>query len=226
MSLILNIDTTSETALVNIANAGYIMSEEINTHQKDHAAFLQTAIDSVVKKAGIELRDLDAVAVCHGPGSYTGIRVGMSSAKGLCYALKKNLITLNALEIYAKDVIDNNTESAPVLYCPMIDARRLEVFTAVYDKDLNIIETPSALVLEKDSYVNVLLKKQVLFFGSGAAKWQQLCIHENASFVQIKNKGLAMSSLSYQKLQKNDFADIVYSVPFYIKEFHDTVANT
>lgn len=226
MSLILNIDTTSETAMVNIADAGRIISEENNPHQKDHAAFLQPAIDSVVKKAGISLDDLAAVAVCYGPGSYTGIRVGMSSAKGLCYALKKNLITVSALEILAKDAIDNNTEATPVLYCAMIDARRMEIFTAVYDEEFNIVDPPSALVLEEDSYVNMLLKKHVLFFGSGAAKWQQLCKHENASFAEIKNKSLAMSSLSYQKLQKNDFADIVYAEPFYIKEFHDTAANT
>ena len=229
MSLILNIDTTSETALLNIADTGYILAEENNLHQKDHAAFLHPAIGLLMKKTGIELNDLSAIAVCHGPGSYTGIRVGMSSAKGLCYTLNKPLILLNSLEVLTKDVIDNPDAvpaMKPVLYCPMIDARRMEVFTAVYDKSLNVIDPPSALILEQNSYVKVLLNSQVLFFGNGAAKWQQLCVHENALFADIKNKGLAMSRLSYQKLQEKDFSDIAYSEPFYLKEFYTAPNNT
>lgn len=229
MSLILNIDTTSETALVNIAADGIVLHETINATQKDHAAFLQSAIRAVVANAGAGFGDLAAVAVCCGPGSYTGIRVGMSSAKGLCYALNKPLIMLDALEILVKDVVDNEKNvagSRPVLYCPMIDARRLEVFTAVYDRLLNVIEAPRALILAEDSYVNMLLKNDVIFFGSGAAKWQPLCPSKFAFFVHIENKGLAMSSLSHKKLQENNFADIAYAAPLYIKEFYDTAKNT
>jgi tRNA threonylcarbamoyladenosine biosynthesis protein TsaB len=223
MSFILNIDTTSGTAMVNIAQTGHVIVEENNPQQKDHAAFLQTAIQLLVKKAGITLHDLSAVAVSHGPGSYTGIRVGMSSAKGLCYALNKPLITLNTLEILAKDAIDHSNitpPDQPILYCPMIDARRMEVFTAVYSRTLNIVQAPVALILDENSYVNMLLKNNVIFLGSGADKWQQLCIHENAIFTTIQNKGLAMSSLSYLQLQKNNFSDIAYAEPLYIKEFY------
>ncbi|MBL0357583.1 MAG: tRNA (adenosine(37)-N6)-threonylcarbamoyltransferase complex dimerization subunit type 1 TsaB [Chitinophagaceae bacterium] len=228
MNLILNIDTTAETALVNIADDGIILFEEINPLQKDHAAFLQPAIQTVMAKAGIVFNDLAAVAVCHGPGSYTGIRVGLSSAKGLCYVLNKPLIILDALTILAKDVINSHNTTTfikPVLYCSMIDARRMEVFTAIYDKNLNIITAASAIILNESTYVNMLLNNHVIFFGSGAAKWQQMCTSENASFVTIENKGLAMSSLSYIQLQQNNFAHIVNAAPLYLKEFFDVVKN-
>jgi tRNA threonylcarbamoyladenosine biosynthesis protein TsaB len=224
MSFILNIDTTTETALVNIAKAGHVIHEEINPQQKDHAAFLHTAMQSVLHKAGIGFNELNAVAVSIGPGSYTGIRVGMSSAKGLSYTLNKPLITLNTLEILAKDAIDNSkplVNNQPVLYCPMIDARRMEVFTALYDGTLRAAAPPSAMILDENSFVKELLNNAIVFFGNGSHKWQQLCVHENAFFTKVENKGLAMSSLSYQKLQQNNFSQVAYAEPLYIKEFYN-----
>lgn len=228
MSLILNIDTTTETALVNIALTGHIIDEEINTQQKDHAAFLHTAVDTLLKKAKIELNQLDAIAVSIGPGFYTGIRVGMSSAKGFCFALNKPLITLNTLEILTKDVTDNcpvQLITPSTLFCPMIDARRLEVFTALYKSNLDVVMPPSAMILDDSSFVNLLLNTNMVFFGNGASKWQRLCVHENASFQPITNKGLAMSSLSFQKLQQKNFSPVAYAEPLYVKEFY-TAPNT
>jgi tRNA threonylcarbamoyladenosine biosynthesis protein TsaB len=228
MSFILNIDTTTETALVNIAKAGHVIHEEINPQQKDHAAFLHTAIQSALHQAGIGFNELDAISVSIGPGSYTGIRVGMSSAKGLSYTLNKPLITLNTLEILAKDAADSSTlirNDQPVLYCPMIDARRMEVFTALYDGDLGVAAQPTAMILDENSFVKELLNNNIIFFGNGAHKWQQLCVHENAFFTKVNNKGLAMSSLSYKKLQQNNFSAIAYSEPLYIKEFYNPSGN-
>ena len=221
MSLILNIDTTSETALVNIAKDEVVLFEEVNREQRDHAAFLHPAIQLLQKKAGITIKEIDAIAVSHGPGSYTGMRVGMASAKGLCYALHKPFITVNQLEMLAKDVIDNleNTET-DLLYCPMIDARRMEVFTALYHKNLSEEFSPSALILDENSFSNFLLKNKIIFFGSGAGKWQQLCKHKNALFANAVNKGLAMSRLTFDKFRTKDFSDLAYTEPLYIKEFY------
>lgn len=219
MSLILNIDTTSETAIVNIAKDGVVLFEEVNQEQRDHAAFLHPAIQLLLKKTGVVLKAMDAIAVSYGPGSYTGIRVGVATAKGLCYASGKPLITLNELEILATDVINkSNVESA--LYCPMIDARRMEVFTAVYDKNFTERMPFSALILDSDSFHNFLEENKILFFGSGVMKWQNVCTHKNALYPDIINKGLAIAFLSYKKFQKTDFASLVYAVPLYIKEFH------
>lgn len=222
MSLILNIDISTNTALINIAENGLIVQEEKNKEQKDHAAFLQPAIQSLIKKAAITLNDLAAIAVAYGPGSYTGLRVGMASAKGLCFALNKPLITVGSLEILTVAAISqleqNDIEN--ILFCPMIDARRMEVFTATYNSSLNMISSPSAVILDESSWLKELLNGQVAFFGNGAAKWQQLCSHKNALFLSTADNGLAMSKLSFQKMLKHDFADLVYSEPLYIKEFY------
>lgn len=223
MSLIVNIDTTSATALVNIAIDGVVAFEELNKDQKDHAAFLHPAIQSLLKKAGAVLKDVDAVAVSHGPGSYTGIRVGVATAKGLCYALGKPLIILNELEILTHDAVYNGKVNTD-LYCPMIDARRMEVFTAVYDKNFHQELPPSALILNGDSFDRLLKDKKILFFGSGADKWKQLCIHENAFYSDIINRGLAFSTVSFKRFQQAVFESLAYSVPLYIKDFH-TGAN-
>lgn len=219
MSLIVNIDTTSGTALVNIAQDGIVLFEEMNSEQKDHAAFLHPAIQSLVKKTGAGLQEVNAIAVSHGPGSYTGIRVGVAAAKGLCYASGKPLIILNELEILTHDAVYNSSINAN-LYCAMIDARRMEVFTAVYDKDLHEIIPPSALILHSNSFDDLLYGNKTLFFGSGAAKWQQLCMHENAFYTDIFNKGLATAALSYKKFREAEFANLAYAAPLYIKDFH------
>ncbi len=217
MSLILNIDTTAETAIVNIAEDGIVLFEEINANQKDHAAFVQPAIQALLVKAALHLDKMDAVAVCYGPGSYTGIRVGMASAKGLCYALQKPLITLNALEILAKDAIDNNPSPDGWLYCPMIDARRMEVFTAVFNKQLEEVFSPSVIILD-NNLPEILLKTNILFFGNGAVKWGKMTPAANIS--EIRDKGRAMGILSCNKLQKRQYSSLAYTEPFYLKEFY------
>lgn len=223
MSLIINIDSTSETAIVNIADNGAVLFEETNAEQNNHAAFLQPAIEVLIQKAGIDLHAIDAISVSHGPGSYTGLRVGMATAKGLCYALGKPLITVSQLEVLTKDIIDNaGIFEENVLYCPMIDARRMEVFTALYDKYLSEALSPLALILDENSFYKFLLKNKVVFFGSGADKWQQLCKDENALFTSTVNKGLALSRLAFEKFQKNELADLAYAEPLYIKEFYTT----
>ncbi len=222
MSWILNIDTSLETATAMLAKDGMIMCSRENKNQKDHASFLEPAILSLVKEAGILLADLSAIAVVYGPGSYTGLRVGMASAKGLCYALNKPLILLNNLEILSIAAINETTADSSSLYCPMIDARRMEVYTAVYDEKLNVIIDPYALILEPGSYSDLLIKNSISFFGNGSDKWKTLCSHKNARFVSISNKDAAINQLSTQKLVQQSFTSIAYAEPLYIKEFYST----
>ena len=225
MSLILNIDTALETAMISIARDGKVLGEAVNTTQKDHGSFLQTSIQSIAKNSGISLTELDAIAIVAGPGSYTGLRVGMASAKGLCYALNKPLITIGTLEIMAYQAIKesgSNTNNIDNLFCPMIDARRMEVFTAIYDSNHTIVAPPYATVVDETFLVKEMLNRKILFFGNGSFKWKKICYNKNAYFVLIKSNSLYISELSFIKFNNTDFANIAYVEPLYIKEFYTT----
>ena len=223
MSLILNIDTATETAHVSVAKDGNVLQLLINESQKDHASFLQIAIQQLMKSTTMHLNDVDAIAVTAGPGSYTGLRVGMASAKGLCYALNKPLIALNTLEVLTTAVIQQLNTEIDTLFCPMIDARRMEVFTALYNKTLTAQLLPCAMILDSASFTQQLNQHKIVFFGSGATKWKVIYDHGNASFATVSNLPAAMASLSYTRFAKQHFADLAYSEPFYLKEFQDKI---
>jgi tRNA threonylcarbamoyladenosine biosynthesis protein TsaB len=223
MSWILNIDTSLETAFVSIAKEGKIIAGRSNADQKDHASFLEPAVQSLLKDSGIQLSNLSAIAVVSGPGSYTGLRVGMSSAKGLCYALNKPLILLNNLELLSIAAINEfKITQAKTFFCPMIDARRMEVFTAVYDQHLNLIEPPHSLILQPFSFNHLLEENVMVFFGNGAVKWNSLCDDKNARFVNINDKNAVASQSSFQRLAIQSFTSVAYAEPLYIKEFYST----
>lgn len=222
MSLILQIDTALNSAIVSIAQNGNLLYEIVNNDPKEHAGFLQPAIETIFKQSALELKDVDAIAVAAGPGSYTGLRVGMASAKGLAFALNKPLITIGTLEILTTTALilgDKSLVNSDTLYCPMIDARRMEVYTALFDEKLQVLFEPAAMILTAEAFANWLLKNKVCFFGNGASKFQTICFHPNACFLPALNNSLAMSKLALEKYSKNDFADIAYSTPFYLKEF-------
>lgn len=222
MILILNIDTSSETASVCIAENGFDLEYIINPHQKDHAAFLHNAIKKVCQKAGTELKSFNAIAVANGPGSYTGLRVGLAAAKGLCYALKIPLITVGTLNIMASAVItekDKDTHG-PLLFCPLIDARRMEVYTALFDGQMNEILPPGASILDKTSFSEILQTNPVYFFGSGAQKFEAILSSPNALFTHAKGLTSSMSRLAFEKFLRKDFTDPAYSEPLYLKDFH------
>lgn len=219
MSLILHIDTATETAQVSLAKNAVILRSLYNESQKDHGAFLQPAIQQLMSETAMRLNEIDAIAVTAGPGSYTGLRVGMASAKGLCYALEKPLITLNTLEVLAASAI--NTTGISSLLCPMIDARRMEVYTALYDGQLKNILAPAALILDQYSFKEQLLKNRVIFFGSGAKKWSIVCKDPNAAFETVSILPEAMAKLADTCFIQQNFATLAYSEPFYLKEFQD-----
>ncbi|UAY51760.1 tRNA (adenosine(37)-N6)-threonylcarbamoyltransferase complex dimerization subunit type 1 TsaB [Ferruginibacter albus] len=223
MSLLLNIDTATETGCVSIAKDGNVLHTLLNEEQKNHASFLQPAIEQLFRQTGYTLKNIDAIAVTEGPGSYTGIRIGMSSAKGLCFALNKPLILINTLEILAQTVIlqlDNSTYPDDVLICPMIDARRMEVFTAVYDKTLKKNLAPNAMILTENSFINSLSNHPIIFTGSGSKKWKQICKNHHAFFDENVYNPHAMCHLSQEKFKHMIFADIAYSEPMYLKDVH------
>lgn len=223
MGLILNIDTATETAQVSFAKDGKVLQSLTNELQKDHALFLQTAIQQLAKKNNLTLTDVDGIAVTAGPGSYTGIRVGMASAKGLCYALNKPLIAINTLQVLTVAAQQELNNASGILFCPMIDARRMEVFTAIYNNTLAEILPPCAIILDERSFLSQLQNNKIVFFGSGTAKWQSLCRHSNASFAAASNITNAMASLSEAYFVQQKFSDLAYSQPFYLKEFQDKI---
>ena len=168
----------------------------------------------------IELKDLDAVSVGMGPGSYTGLRIGVSTAKGPCYALDIPLIAVDTLKVMAsnRQVNSGNTES---LLCPMIDARRMEVYTAVYDSALNEINPVSAKIIDEDSFADLLATKKIVFFGDGAEKCvETLGANANATFITtFENSASDMSAEAFDRFNEQVFEDIAYFEPYYLKDF-------
>lgn len=216
MSLILNIDTAQDTASVCIAEGNTIIDIAVNQQQQDHARWLHTAIANLLDTAHHNITDLQAVAVSIGPGSYTGLRVGLSAAKGLCYALNIPLIGINTLQMMASAVKDK----AEDLICPMIDARRMEVFTALYNKSLEEIEKPQALILNESPVFPQLLSHKILFCGNGHYKMKTLQTYTNASFIEFNFNASYLIPLSFKKFAEKNFADLAYTEPLYIKEFY------
>ena len=215
MSLILNIDTAIETASICLSEDKNVLQLSINENQKDHAAWLTVAIQKMMKNAGCELHQLNAIAVTIGPGSYTGLRVGLAAAKGLCYVLNIPLITIGTLEMMGVAAQDEPID----LLCPMIDARRMEVFTAVYAKNLKEVRPPHALIIDKNSFDDFLTTNTILFFGNGSKKLQTVLHHPNAVYKNINSNASHMASLAADRLMTLQFADLAYVEPLYLKEF-------
>ena len=225
MAYILNIDTATELASVCISAGSTIVASKQNEQQKEHASFLHVAIEALVKETGISLASMDAIAVTAGPGSYTGLRVGMATAKGFCYALQKPLITVSTLQVLtyaALQQMQARQREKDVLYCPMIDARRMEVFTAVYNETLDEVEAAAAIIVDEDFRKDCLCKHEVYFFGNGSNKIKSVVQHENAKFLNVKHDVTHLAVLASKALEEKDFADIVYEEPMYVKGFYST----
>ena len=222
MALLLNIDTATEIATISISENENVIESVTNSNQKDHASFLQPAIKNLLQKADLSIDKLNAVAVTSGPGSYTGLRVGMATAKGLCYALNIPMITINTLQVMALSSI-NQVKNEWAFYCPMIDARRMEVFTAVYDYHLSEIIKPCSMILEDGVFNDLLQTNKVYFSGSGAVKFKEITNNNDALFVISEDTTTAMAQLSYQSFIKKNFADISYASPVYLKEFYTPI---
>lgn len=233
MPLIIHIDTATEHASVCLTKNGLVIGFAEHADPKNHGAFLQPAIQKIFQEAGYLLKDVDAISVSNGPGSYTGLRVGLASAKGLCYALNKPLILVNTLEVMAVAAIkeiDNAwqmTGEQPLLpftyFCPLIDARRMEVFTAIYNSQLQIIVPPTALIIDENSFAKQLFHNKIIFSGSGNQKVKNVLQNQHTSFISVQHNAIHLSILAEQKFAKKSFANLAYSEPFYLKEFYSPI---
>lgn len=222
MALILNIDTATQIASIAIASDGKVLAMATNQSMMDHAGWIHEAIRDVMGGCELSLSQLDAIAVTGGPGSYTGIRVGMATAKGLCYVLNCSMIMENTLTVMAVAAHDSPlfNKNPLLLLCPMIDARRMEVFTAVYDKDLNLLLPPGNMILEPESFRQIMPGVPKLFFGSGAVKFSKICNDPGVIFGKITYDASNLAVISERKFLQKDFANIAYSEPMYLKEFY------
>ena len=217
MALILNIETATKNCSVSLSENGQTIAvKEINEGRFSHAEKLHPFILQVFKDAGKVFGDINAVAVSKGPGSYTGLRIGVSAAKGLCYALDKPLIAVDTLKILASGI----GVSQGSFIVPMLDARRMEVYSKVFDIQLNTIKDTKALIIDENSFSDLLQKGQVHFLGDGAEKCRELITHPNAVFHPgIFPSANFMGMLSFEKFKQQRFEDVAYFEPFYLKDF-------
>ena len=215
MPCILNLDPSTTNCSVALSlNGELLFLKEDNSTQYSHAERLHIYIDAVLKEAQIERSQIDAVAVSKGPGSYTGLRIGVSAAKGLCFGLDIPLIALPTLEVLANKI---QTEAGCIV--ATLDASRMEVYSAVFDTNHQCIDPTTAKILNAESYADLLEKHTVFFVGNGAAKTQDLIDHPNAHFDDQLPSSKEMCALSYQKYKAEDFEDLAYFEPFYLKDF-------
>ncbi|MCM1081513.1 MAG: tRNA (adenosine(37)-N6)-threonylcarbamoyltransferase complex dimerization subunit type 1 TsaB [Muribaculum sp.] len=224
MATILNIDTSTSVCSVALCHDGNCVLHREDYQGRNHATVLSLYIKDALDAAKDNELSIDAIAVDLGPGSYTGLRIGLSEAKGLAYALKVPLIGVNTLLTLTVGVMFSDFFEPEVMFAPMIDARRMEVFTAVYDYALNPLLTPQPKIIESDSYNEFLERGPVIFFGDGAEKTRQiLSTHPNANFItEIYPIAMNMMALSEKAYLRNEFIDLAYSVPEYLKEFQAT----
>ncbi|MBD99354.1 MAG: tRNA (adenosine(37)-N6)-threonylcarbamoyltransferase complex dimerization subunit type 1 TsaB [Verrucomicrobia bacterium] len=217
-SMILAIETSTKNCSVALGKSGMLIVEKEQGGDYSHAENLAVFVNEILEENGYNLQAIDAIAVGKGPGSYTGLRIGVSYAKGLCLALRIPLIGVNSLTSLAYGAFKEIPKEA--LAAPMIDARRMEVYCAIYDKDLNVIKKVSADIIDKDSYNELLSKHQIYFLGNGSDKCKATLIHPNAFFLDEKDTSAKfLLTLAEDKYQKKDFEDIAYFEPFYLKEF-------
>jgi tRNA threonylcarbamoyladenosine biosynthesis protein TsaB len=219
MATILQIETATSVCSVALSINGDTMALKELAAQNIHASSLTLFIEEVMGQAKLKYADLDAIAVSKGPGSYTGLRIGVSTAKGLCFALDKPLIGINTLEMMAKGFLTQHPHYGG-LVCPMIDARRMEVFTAVFDSKLNVVEPVHAKIVDEKSFILELNQHYTTFIGDGAAKCKLVLANMNAHFSEENyNSATYMSSLAAQAFEKDQFEDVAYFEPFYLKDF-------
>lgn len=218
------LDTSSNNGIVAISDGGKILISEENEQSKDHAAWLHDAVQRVMEKAGVSMQDLKAVAVVAGPGSYTGLRVSLAAAKGFCYALNIPLICINTLELMAR-ALQPEAKTLSALICPMIDARRDEVFTALYNADLREIMKPQPLILDKMSFEHFLRDGQIIFSGSGAEKWRRITNTHHAIFLAQPILKETLAIMAQAAFERKDWAGLIEAEPVYLKEFYTHSKN-
>lgn len=218
---ILHIETSTNVCSVTLSSDGKVIQTFMDETGQNHAALLSPFIQQIIdNNKNIKI---DAVAVSEGPGSYTGLRIGVSTAKGLCYGYDVPLIAVDTLSILCQEVISTQKLEENALLCPMIDARRMEVYNAIYDTKLNKQGETKSVIITEESFLELLNNNIVYFFGNGAEKCKSLITHSNARFIDtIIPLAKNMIAMAEEKFANKDFVDTAYFEPFYLKEFQAT----
>jgi len=225
MALILNIESSTTLCSVSLGKEGKVLDAKEVNEGYSHAEKLAPFVDELLSRNALQAADLDAVAVSMGPGSYTGLRIGVSLAKGLCFGLSKPLIAVPTLQLMCLHpaVYEQQTAFDNPLLCPMLDARRMEVYTAVYDTNLEPVAEVQAKVLDAGSFAGLLKAGAVLFFGPGAGKFETVVQSPNAHFIEgVWPSARQMAFLAEALYSDQAFRDVAYFEPFYLKEFVST----
>jgi len=219
MATILQIETATQVCSAAISHDGKTIALKELMANNIHAGSLTLFIKEALEAAGLQFEDLDAIAVSMGPGSYTGLRIGVSTAKGLCYALDKPLIAIPTLQMMAQGFMLQSADYNG-LVCAMIDARRMEVFTSIYNNELDTVTPVSAKIIDVESFAQELNDHVITFIGNGAAKCMDVLQHENAKFSELNfNSASYMSKLADEAYSSSKFEDVAYFEPFYLKDF-------
>ncbi|MEO1054449.1 MAG: tRNA (adenosine(37)-N6)-threonylcarbamoyltransferase complex dimerization subunit type 1 TsaB [Bacteroidota bacterium] len=218
----MSIETATQVCSVAVHNEDELVAAQSLHIERSHSEKLADMLDNIIQSANKSIADLDAVAVSEGPGSYTGLRIGASLAKGICYAANKPLISIDTLKAMASSVNQYNNRGA--LLCPMIDARRSEVYCAVFDSHLNNIKATKPMVLESNSFQELLEENEMWFFGDGSHKAKDILTENgNSNFIEnVEPTAKVIGELANQKFAKSEFVDLAYFEPFYLKDFHVT----
>ena len=220
MAKILCIESATQVCSVTLADNDSIIASKESIIPNAHSELLSTFVDEIFKETNIDLSELEAVAVSMGPGSYTGLRIGVSAAKGLCFSLEKPLISISTLQSMAAGM-SSLTKGDSVLYCPLIDARRMEVYSALFDAENNEKRGILAEIIDESSFTEFLNKSKVYFAGDGAEKCKEIIgQHSNAIFLdEYKMSSASMIEIAMKKFNERNFEDVAYFEPYYLKDF-------
>lgn len=227
MGKILNIETSTQVCSVALSVDGKTVALQESNTESSHARQITVFAEQLMYKTGFNFQDLDAIAVSKGPGSYTGLRIGVSTAKGFCYSLDKPLISVGTLKSLAKGILlkltDEGGNPDDFLFCPMVDARRMEVYTAVYDSRLHEVRRVMAEVIDENSFADFFKQgKSLIFIGDGAAKCKEILtkVSSNAIFrEEFLASATHIAPLAEEKFKAGNFEDTAYFEPFYLKDF-------
>lgn len=225
MSKIVLIESSTSLCSVALAIDGRCVCSRQSSTPRAHASLTAPFVAEVLEEAGIKIKDCDAVALSAGPGSYTGLRVGSSTAKGLCFASGLPLIAVSTLEVLVRQAIDAGAAEGCSYIVPMIDARRMEVYSCVYSPTGERLSEIEAVIVEEGSFAQQLSQGKVLFVGDGADKCRSVLTGDNAAFMQIEPHASAMAALAQQAFEQKQFQNCAYFEPFYLKQFTPTVSK-
>ena len=224
MATIISIETATEICSAALSRNGEVLIHRVSADEQSHSTLLGVYIEEIMRYVRTNEIAVDAVAVSSGPGSYTGLRIGVSAAKGLSYGLGVPLIAIPTHKLMAWQLLAD--AGSDTLLCPMIDARRMEVYTTFFNKQLDVVRETSADIIDGDSFCDLLENHEILFFGNGSDKCRDMIRHSNAVFGGgVKPLAASMALLAEQAFKNRDFVDTAYFEPFYLKQFVATIAK-